>query len=129
MGYAISISNPYGVIPVENSPKEIRLYIAANGKVPLQEWLDSLKDRKTRIVIKRRLDRVEEGNFGDCKFVGEGVFELRVDYGSGYRVYFGQVGLTVVLLICGGDKSSQEQDIKKAKTYWADYEHNQENEW
>lgn len=61
------------------------------------------------------------GNFGDCKPIGEEVFELRVDFGPGYRVYFGQVGPEVVLLLCGGDKSSQGRDIRKAQEYWADY--------
>jgi putative addiction module killer protein len=102
-------------------PRDIQRYITSNGRVPFTEWLDSLSDQKTRGKIRSRLDRVELGNFGDCKSVGEGVFELRIDYGSGYRVYFGQVGLTVVLL-CGGDKNTQAQDIKKAREYWADYE-------
>jgi putative addiction module killer protein len=69
-----------------------------------------------------RLDRVKLGNLGDYRSVGEGVFEFRIDYVPGYRIYFGQVGLTIVLLLCGGDKSTQEQDIRKAKEYWADYE-------
>jgi putative addiction module killer protein len=107
---------------MEGTPREIRRYITATGKVPFSEWLDSLKDRKTRAIIKRRLDRVEEGNLGDCKPVGGSVFELKVDYGSGYRIYFGQTELTVVLLLCGGDKKTQEQDIKRAKEYWTDYE-------
>lgn len=102
--------------------------MTSDGKAPFSQWLDSLKDRKARAIIKCRLDRVDEGNFGDCKSVGGSVFELRVDYGSGYRVYFGQVGLTVVLLLLGGDKSTQEQDIKRAKAYWADYEHDQEEQ-
>lgn len=107
---------------MEGTPREIRRYITANGKVPFSEWLDSLKDRKARAIIKRRLDRVEEGNLGECKPVGGSVFELKVDYGSGYKLYFGQIGLTVILLLCGGDKKTQEQDIKRAKEYWTDYE-------
>ena len=59
---------------------------------------------------------------GDYRSVGEGVYELRIDYGPGYRVYFGQVGTTIVLLLCGGDKSTQAADIRKAKEYWTDYE-------
>ena len=62
------------------------------------------------------------GNSLHYRFVGEGVFELRIDYGPGYRVYFVQIGLTIILLICGGDNSTQEQDIRKANSYWADYE-------
>ena len=69
-----------------------------------------------------RLDRIKLGNLGDYRSVAQGVFELRIDYGPGYRVYFGQVGLTIVLLLCGGDKSTQQQDIGKAQEYWRDYE-------
>ena len=71
--------------------------------------------------IKERLKRVSLGNLGDYKPVGEGVFELRIDYGSGYRLYFGQIGSTIILLLCGGDKSSQNRDLNKAKEYWRDY--------
>ena len=71
--------------------------------------------------IEARLRRLENGNLGDYRSVGEGVFELRIDYGPGYRVYFGQVGSTIVLLLCGGDKSTQDQDISTAKRYWANY--------
>ena len=61
------------------------------------------------------------GNLGDCHGVGDGVQELRIDYGPGYRVYFGQVGSTIVLLLCGGDKSTQAKDIEQAKRYWSEY--------
>lgn len=69
-----------------------------------------------------RLDRIEQGNLGDYRSVGAGVFELKIDYGPGYRVYFGQVGSTIVLLLCGGNKGTQERDIRKAQKYWEDYE-------
>lgn len=72
-------------------------------------------------AIRARLDRVEAGNLGDVRAVGKGVCELRIDYGSGYRVYFGQLGTTVILLLCGGDKSSQNEDIRQAIEYWTDY--------
>lgn len=107
---------------MEVQPREIRRYITPDGRVPFAEWLDSLRDRKARLKIKLRLDRVEKGNLGDCRSVGKGVFEFRIDYGSGYRVYFGQIGATIILLLCGGDKDTQKQDIGKAKEYWADYE-------
>jgi len=61
------------------------------------------------------------GNLGDCQSVENGVFELRIDYGSGFRIYFGQIGMTIVILICGGDKSTQDRDIRQAKEYWTDY--------
>ncbi|TVP61262.1 MAG: type II toxin-antitoxin system RelE/ParE family toxin [Nodularia sp. (in: Bacteria)] len=107
---------------MEAKPREIRRYITANGKIPFAEWLDGLRDRIAKAKIKERLKRVSLGNLGDYKSVGEGVFELRINYGSGYRVYFGQIGTTIVLLLLGGDKSSQEKDIYKAQEYWAEYE-------
>jgi putative addiction module killer protein len=113
---------------MEAQPREIRRYIAPDGKVPFGEWLDSLRDRKAKAKIKERLKRVSLGNLGDHKSVGKGVFELRIDYGSGYRVYFGQIGLTIVLLLLGGDKSTQEQDIRKAQEYWADYEESENSD-
>ncbi|WP_026135379.1 type II toxin-antitoxin system RelE/ParE family toxin [Scytonema hofmannii] len=99
--------------------------MAPEGTVPFAEWLDSLRDKKAKAKIKERLKRVSLGNLGDCKSVGGGVFELRIDYGPGYRVYYGQVGLIIVILLLGRDKSTQEQDIRKAQEYWADYEKNE----
>ncbi|MBD1835538.1 type II toxin-antitoxin system RelE/ParE family toxin [Cyanobacteria bacterium FACHB-472] len=107
---------------MEVTPREIRLYITSDGRIPFKEWFDSLQDRKARVRIKLRLDRVEQGNLGDCRSLGAGVFELRIDYGPGYRVYFGQIGSTIVLIFYGGDKSTQEQDISKARDYWREYE-------
>jgi putative addiction module killer protein len=107
---------------VEAQPREIRRYIKPDGRIPFLEWYYSLRDAKARVKIEARLERVELGNVGDYRSVGEGVFELRIDCGPGYRVYFGQVGTVIVLLLCGGDKSTQEQDISKAKEYWRDYE-------
>jgi putative addiction module killer protein len=106
---------------VESVPKELRIYIAENGREPFTEWLTSLRDSRARAKIRVRLDRVSLGNLGDCHSVGEGVQELRVDYGPGYRVYFGQEGTTIVLLLCGGDKSTQTQDIETAQFYWREY--------
>ncbi len=97
---------------------EIEVYETDEGKQPFTIWLNSLKDRKARAKIRVRIDRLQRSHFGDCKSVGEGVYEFRIDYGPGYRVYFGQVGLTIVLLLCGGDKSTQPEDIRKAKVYW-----------
>ena len=106
---------------MEVQPREIQRYTTPDGKVPFSEWLDSLRDLKAKFKIDGRLDRVGTGNLGDYRSVGEGVYELRINYGPGYRVYFGQVGTTIVLLLIGGDKSTQEQDINKAKEYWTDY--------
>ncbi|MEH1944714.1 MAG: type II toxin-antitoxin system RelE/ParE family toxin [Nostoc sp.] len=106
---------------MEVQPREIRNYLTVDGKNIFDEWLDSLRDRRAKAKIRARLDRVEDGNLGDCKSVGEGVFELRIDYGPGYRIYFGEEGITIIILLCGGDKSTQKQDVDKAQEYWKDY--------
>jgi len=77
-------------------------------------WFESLKDRQTARRIQARIDRAEEGNFGDYKAVGEGVSEMRINHGPGFRVYFTQRGMEIVILLAGGDKSSQTQDIATA---------------
>ncbi|MBO1347648.1 MAG: type II toxin-antitoxin system RelE/ParE family toxin [Hormoscilla sp. GUM202] len=107
---------------MEARPREIRRYATLDDKVPVTEWVESLRDSKARRKIKSRFERIELGNLGDYRSVGGGVCELRIDYGPGYRVYFGQIGWKIVLLLCGGDKSTQEQDIRKAQEYWTDYE-------
>ncbi len=84
----------------------LKIYEARDRSEPLTEWLNSLKDQKARIAIRMRLDRMRLGNFGYCEAVGEGVSEMKVDLGPGYRVYFGMIGRTVVLLLCGGDKKT-----------------------
>jgi len=96
--------------------------LTQNGKSPFADWLTSLKDIKTRAIVRVRLDRLRLGNWGDCKSVGEGVQELRIDFGPGYRVYLGQEGDVVILLLCGGSKKSQSKDIEKANQYWHDYQ-------
>lgn len=100
--------------------KVLSIYETENGKLPFEEWLDDL-DKVTRVRILARLERVRQSNYGDYKSVGEGVFELRYFFGAGYRIYFAEDGDTVVLLLCGGDKSSQVKDIAKAQEYWRSY--------
>jgi len=80
-----------------------------------------LKEIHTRAKILTRIDRLKLGNFGDCKSVGDGIYELRIHYGPGIRLYYSRVGNKVLLLLCGGDKSSQVKDIKKAKEFLKDY--------
>lgn len=111
---------------MDSTPREIILYVTENNTCPFEAWLEGLRDRRARAKIRKRLDRVQLGNLGDVKPVGEGVSELRVDYGPGYRIYFAQVGTVVVLLLSGGDKSSQRQDILKAKQYWIDFQQRQD---
>ena len=106
-------------------PRELEIYHTPNGQEPYTQWFESIRDLKTRTRIQDRLDRIESGNLGDYKSVGEGVFELRFRYGPGYRIYFGQVGNTIVLLLCGGNKSSQGRDIERAKAYWQEYKESQ----
>ena len=79
-------------------------------------WFERLRDRKAAARVQARIDRAEAGNLGDCKPVGGGVSEMRVDYGPGYRVYFVQRGLEVIILLAGGDKGSQAKDIEAAKS-------------
>ena len=107
---------------MEAQPRDIRNYQTADGKDPFAKWLDSLRDMLAIDKIEKRLKRVQLGNLGDYRSVGEGVFKFRINYGSGYRIYFGQIGSEIILLLCAGDKSTQEQDIQTAKKYWEDYE-------
>jgi putative addiction module killer protein len=100
---------------------EDREYQTAEGKSPLTEWLEDLRDGATRARIVARLDRLKAGLLGDWKTVGSGVCELRIDHGPGYRVYYGQEGKTLILLLCGGEKSTQAKDIERAHAYWKDY--------
>lgn len=106
---------------MEAQRKQIIFYVADNGKQPFLDWFNSLKDLKTQAKINKRLRSISLGNLGDYKSVGGGVCELRINYGSGYRIYFGQDGNTLVILLCAGDKSSQKKDIKTAKKYWLNY--------
>jgi putative addiction module killer protein len=107
---------------MEAKPQEIVFYVTPDDQCPFEHWLETLRDRQARARIKKRLDRVELGNLGDFKSVGEGVLEFRVDYGPGYRIYFSQVENLIILLLCGGDKSTQSQDISRAKQYWTDFQ-------
>lgn len=99
----------------------LRQYVAANGKRPFAEWLYSLSDRNTAARVQIRLERLRLGNFGDARSLGKGLSELRIDIGPGYRVYFTVEGKSVVLLLCGGDKTTQQRDIRRAREYLTDY--------
>jgi putative addiction module killer protein len=101
---------------------EVLHYQTSDGRIPFREWLDTVTDPVGYAAVQVRKDRLARGLFGDCEPVGDGVWELRIDTGPGYRVYYARSGKQVVLLLCGGDKRSQKTDIKKAKTYWRDYE-------
>ena len=107
---------------MQTYPYEIEYYVSENGEKPFKRWLEGLRDVQGRARIRVRLDRVRLGNLGDHRSVGAGVQELRIDFGPGYRVYFGIKGNRMVLLLVGGDKSSQTRDVAKAKEYWQDHQ-------
>ncbi len=102
-------------------PVDVQEYIAEDGRNHFEDWLLGLRDSEARARLRARVNRVRLGNFGDCRGVGSGVHELRIDFGPGYRIYFGRRGNTVVILLCGGDKRTQVRDIEMARTLWQEY--------
>jgi putative addiction module killer protein len=100
---------------------DLIVYQQDRGQRPYNKWFDSLRDKQAQTRIARRIRQVQNGTLGDLKPVGEGVLELRIDVGAGYRVYCGRHGDTFVILLCGGDKGSQAKDIERAKGFWADW--------
>lgn len=98
----------------------IREFLTDRGESPYRAWLTTL-DPAVRARIQARVLRFEAGNVGDHKAVGQGVWEARLPFGPGYRLYFGKDGATVILLLLGGDKSTQKSDIRRARQYWAAY--------
>ena len=101
---------------------EIREYVTRDGKAVFTEWFKKLRDRRAKNRIRSQLDRLELGLSGDCRALGGGVHELRIHYGPGYRIYFGNMDRHIVLLLCGSSKASQQRDIKLAKHFWNDYQ-------
>jgi putative addiction module killer protein len=101
--------------------KRLIIYQTVSGSEPYVEYVDSLRDREGAARIKSRVTRTELGNLGDHRSVGHGVIELRINYGPGYRIYTGLDGPDLIVLLCAGDKSSQEKDIRRAHEYWTDY--------
>ena len=102
--------------------QEVVTYRTLDGKRPFTSWLLGLRDQAGRAKIRARIARMQSGNFGDCKPVGTGVQELKIRWGPGYRVYFGREGARIVVLLCGGDKSTQNKDIRQAQKYWKEYQ-------
>ncbi len=100
---------------------ELLRYQRDDGREPFTEWLDTLRDKVAQARIRIRSRQVQAGNFGDCEPVGEGVTELRIHVGAGYRAYFGRHGKSIVILLCGGDKRSQSIDIKQARVLWMEW--------
>ena|ERR1051326_5373380 len=100
---------------------EVLRYVTESGKDVVGDWLTGLRDARTRAKIAARLARLSAGNFGDCKPLQDGVRELRIDWGPGYRIYYAMIKQTCVLLLCGGDKRKQSADIDRAIEYLKDY--------
>lgn len=100
---------------------EVRIYTDTQDREPLTQWLEALKDIRARAQIRARLARLGAGNFGDCKPLRDGVQELKIDYGPGYRVYLSRQGPVLVLLLCGSDKTDQDRAIKQAIDYLNDW--------
>jgi putative addiction module killer protein len=100
---------------------EIRHYLDRAGKDVFEEWLTELADARAQAKIATRINRLAAGNFGDCKSLRQGLYELRIDWGPGYRVYYAMLGRVCVLLLCGGDKRKQPRDIDRALQYLKDY--------
>jgi putative addiction module killer protein len=107
---------------------EILRYVTATGKDVFGEWFNTLHDKRVAAKVAVRINRLAAGNFGECKALREGVWELKIDYGPGYRVYYAKSGRTCVLLLCGGDKRKQAADINRAIEYWHDYQRRKSEE-
>jgi putative addiction module killer protein len=101
---------------------KIIIYKTHTNKIPFLIWYEDL-DNKSKAIVTSRIARIRGGNLGDCKQIknGQGLWEFRINYGPGYRLYFGKKGLQIIILLIGGDKGSQANDIKKAKQYWLAY--------
>jgi len=97
---------------------DVIVFRDADGSEPFIDWLNGLRDERAVARIAARIERLGVGLFGDSKALELGVHELRVDYGPGYRVYYGRQGKRIILLLCGGDKGSQRRDIRRAIKYW-----------
>jgi putative addiction module killer protein len=113
---------------MDRKVNEIRHYTDANGRDYFGDWWLGLRDDKAKKAVFRRIDSMAQGNFGDCKPLRNGVWELRIDVGPGYRVYYAKDGLAVVLLLCGGDKRKQDSDIDRACGFWSDWEQRRSKE-
>ena len=105
-----------------NMPYTVEIYQNKQGQRPFEAWVNRLRDRRAQAAIDNRIRRLSVGNLGDYRLIDEGIGELKIDIGPGYRVYFRRIGQQIILLLCGGDKRSQRRDIERAKQYWNDYQ-------
>ena len=113
----------YNAVMGEAQPYTFEMYVTPDGAIPFEDWLLQVRDARAIARIRVRLDRLSLGNAGDAHPVGAGVWELRIDYGPGYRVYYARRGAALLLLLYGGDKRTQEGDIQQAQAYWQEYQH------
>ena len=104
---------------------KILRYVRNNGRIPFDEWLDSLRDKNVQSRVQFRLRQLTLGVWGDAVPVGRGVIELRIHEGAGYRVYCARHGDAIVILFCGGSKSTQQSDIARAQRFWAEWKRSQ----
>jgi len=105
----------------EAVPRRVEAYVTRDGNSVFHKWLDELADQRAKVLIDKTVAKVRLGNLGQHKSVGEGVQEIVLDYGPGYRIYFGEHGSTLVILLCGSTKKRQQEAIKQAKGYWKDW--------
>ncbi len=113
---------------MEPVPRSIFIYAHFDGSEPYSEWRSSIDDFRVRAAIERRMNRVGVGLFGDHQNVGDGVWEIRIHYGAGYRIYYGVLSANSLVILIGGSKRGQEDDIKKAKRYFQDFKQRHPNE-
>jgi putative addiction module killer protein len=100
---------------------KIKIYETSTGQRPFDKWFNKLANRTAQVAIDLRLERMKMGNFGQCKSLGHSIYELKLDIGPGYRIYFGKIGFEIILLLCAGDKKSQQKDIANARKYLQDF--------
>lgn len=106
--------------------REIQYYETPNGKLPAKEWLSSLKDGLSQAILYKRIRQAGLGQFGKIRNIGDGISELKIDYGPGFRIYYGIHEDKLILILMGGSKRTQESDIKKAKAYWTEWKERNE---
>lgn len=109
---------------MQMKPRGIRYYLTPTGRNPFEQWFARLRDGKAQALVTERIERLRQGYPGDYKRLGNGLYELRIHYGSGYRVYFGVFRNNVVILLCGGTKGTQHRDIARAQNYWNEFRSN-----
>tara|TARA_R110000868_G_scaffold315755_1_gene576644 strand:- start:5339 stop:5677 length:339 start_codon:yes stop_codon:yes gene_type:complete len=106
---------------MQNLPRKVQFYKTFDDKIPAQSWLDSLRDIVALSKILTRLKRLQLGNYGDYKYLRDGIYELRIKHGPGYRVYYANDGIDIIVLLLVGDKSTQKKDIMTSIRYWNDH--------